>query len=98
MDLLSKRYASPYFFLNGMIQTGRLVEFVDYFIETTNHENDEKIMWDMYLHKVFDKTFDEFKASIKTNKELQEMSARTIETTVQNSMDILKGFSPKGGE
>jgi hypothetical protein len=81
-----------------MIQTGRLDEFVDSFLETTNHENDEKTSWEFYLHKVFEGSFEEFKAGIETNKKNQELSARTIETTVQNSMSILTKFNPKGGE
>lgn len=97
MDLLSKRYADPCFFLNGIIQTGRLEEFVDYLMTTTNHEENEKTLWEYYLHKVFEGSFDEFKEGIRINQRNKEMSARTIETTVQGSMDILKKFNPKGG-
>ena len=99
MDLLSKRYASPCFFLNGMIQTGRLGEFVDDFTETVRKEKEEQVNWDFYLHKVFEGTFKEFVDEIETNRKNQNLSERTIETTVQHSMDILKNFNPdEGGE
>jgi hypothetical protein len=55
--------------------------------------------WQFFLHKVIDRTYQEFKDEIKTNKEHQDMSKRTIETTVKNSIDILKNFNPNtGGE
>ena len=99
MDLLSKRYASPCFFLNGMIQTGRLDEFVGDFIETVQKEKEEQVNWDFYLHKVFEGTYNDFIDEIETNKKNQRMSGRTIETTVQHSMDILNHFNPdEGGE
>ena len=99
MDLLYQRYASPFSFINGMLQTGRFAEFVVELIQTTNKEKEDKARWDIYLHKVFDKSFDEWNAEIENNKSNQEMSAGTIETTVQNSLNILQNFNPiKGGE
>ena len=99
MDLLFKRYASPFLFVDGMIQTGRFHDFVVDFIKTINQEEEDKLDWEFFLHKVWEGTFQEFKDDIKTNKQNQSMSARTIETTVQDSMNILKNFTPdKGGE
>ena len=99
MDLLSQRYASPCFLLNGMIQTGRLDEFVDDFIVTVQKEKEEQVNWEFYLHKVFEGTFSDFVDELEINKNNQNMSARTIETTIQKSMDILNNFNPnKGGE
>lgn len=99
MDLLSQRYASPCFLLNGMIQTGRLDEFVDDFIVTVQKEKEEQVNWEFYLHKVFEGTFSDFVDELETNKKNQIMSARTIETTIQKSMDILNKLNPnRGGE
>lgn len=99
MDLLSQRYASPCFFLNGMIQTGRLDEFVDDFMQITNDETEEKVNWEFYLHKVVEGSFKDFIEEIKTNKENKNMSKGTIETTVKDSLNILQNFKPeKGGE
>ena len=99
MDLLSQRYANPCFFIDGMIQTGRFYEFVSEFVKTTNQEMEEKYDWEFFLHKVFDKSYQEFKEEIKINKENQELSEQDIETTVKHSMDILNRFNPEeGGE
>lgn len=99
MDLLFKRYASPFLFMDGMIQTGRFDEFVFDFVNAENKEKEEKTEWEFYLHKVFEGSFSEFKEEIETNKKNRTMSTRTIETTVQHSMNILGSFNPEtGGE
>ena len=99
MDLLFKRYASPFLFMDGMIQTGRFSEFVSEFVALHNEDYEFQLDWDIYLHKVQGITFEEFKAEIETNKQLQEMTENTIESTVQNSLEILNNFKPsEGGE
>ena len=100
MDLLYQRYASPFSFMDGMIQTGRFVEFVVNLVETVNKEKSDDSAWDFYLHKVWDNiTFADFKADLENNIKNQTMSEQSIETTVQNSMNILKNFNPEqGGE
>lgn len=95
MDLLYQRYASPYLFLDGMIQTGRFDSFVDDFIDIVLKEKEEKVNWEFFLHKVYEGTFAEFTEQLKIDKENANMSARTIETTVQHSMDILNSFNPE---
>ncbi len=89
MDLLFKRYADPYLLLNCYIGAGRLLEFVDEISEIYN----EEIEWDYFLHKVFDMTFEEFKNKMP-RASVQQVSEEQVETTVQNSMSILNGFTP----
>ena len=95
MDLLYQRYASPFPFIDGMIHTCRFNEFVDSFLETVGKEKEEKLDWEYFLHKVWEGSYQEFKEEINVNKQNQSMSKRTIETTVQSSLDILKSFKPK---
>jgi hypothetical protein len=79
-----------------MISTGRFFEFVQEFVKTHNEEQEDKTIWEFWLHKVFDKSLEEFKELIKktntaapTQKELKE--------TVQATFDMLDGFSLRGG-
>ena len=95
MDLLFKRYASPFVFLNGMIQAKRFSEFVDEFVKTIHEEKEEKTKWEYFLHRVFDKSFNEFKEEIKVNQDNQNMSDSQIEATVLHSNNILKNFNPE---
>lgn len=88
MDRLFKRYADPFLFIDSLIISERFTEFV---LELLDIENEE-MMWQFYLHKVYDKSFDEFKESMKPVPKEQ------LETTVQNSKSILNNFNPNGGE
>ena len=100
MDQLFKRYADPFPFMDGMIQTGRFREFVVEFLKTINKEKEDQLDWEFFLHKVWEGTFSEFKEGIDTNKRNQAMSEQTMETTIKESMNILKNFNPirKGGD
>lgn len=94
MDLLHQRYASPFSFMDGMIQTGRFYEFVVEFGNTVAKEKEEKRNWEFFLHKVWEGTYQDFCDDIENNRKNQNMSKRTIETTVQHSMNILNNFNP----
>ncbi len=94
MDLLYQRYASPFLFVNEMIKSGRFQEFVVDFANTITKEKEEKRNWEFFLHKVWEGTYEKFCTDIENNKKNQNMSKRTIETTVQHSMNILNNFNP----
>lgn len=88
MDRLFSKYADPFSFLKGVISMRRLSEFVNEFWDLQN----EKTEWDFYLHKVFNQSFEEWKASVKGS---QPMSEEQLETTISDSKTILFGFVPK---
>lgn len=99
MDLLYRRYASPFSFIDGMIRTGRFHEFVVSFWNTTKKEESEERNWQYFLHKVFEGSYEDFKKELKTSSENRNMSERTIETTIKQSMNILQKLDHReGGE
>ena len=99
MDQLFKRYADPFPFMDGMIQTGRFSEFVRQFLERINSEREEQTAWEFWLHKVWEGSFTDFKTEMENDKKNRQMSEKTMETTIKDSMNILKNFNPaKGGE
>lgn len=89
MDLLFKRYASPYLLVDQMLETG---DFFDFVIEVFQSNEDDRL-WDFFLHKVEGKTFDEYKAEIFGNSNLG-MTKNDIETTVSDSYSLIKDFEP----
>lgn len=92
MDLLFKRYASPFLLLEIYIEEGRLYDFVAEFMRTHN----EELMWDVWLHKVFDKNFEEYKeAVLSAAKSSIRPSKKQLETTLIDSMNILDSFNPE---
>ena len=95
MDEVSKRYSHPYFFMDGMIETGRFSEFVTTFTNVINEEKEDDASWQIFLHKVWGKSYKEFKDELKTDKENRTMPKEKMEAIVKESMDILKDFTPK---
>lgn len=86
------RYADPFKLLNGMIRTRRLEEFICEFIKIRNDETEENTLWEFFLHKVFDKTYQEFLDQIK-EPDVAPSEDKLI-NIVSDSYDTLKDFSP----
>lgn len=90
MDLLFKRYANPFLLINNLISCHRLSDFIN---ELLNMHNEEQL-YDVWVRRVFDKTFNEFKEQVK--KEIEpEADCQDVETTVQESINILNNFKPE---
>ena len=99
MDLLFKKYASPFSLLDLMLQSNRFNEFVDEVIDAYNDE----LLWQMYLSLLANpfyennKSFDEFKKQLK-EQTIQEpnnkITEKEIEATINHSKEILNGFNP----
>ena len=92
MDLLFKRYASPFVLLDCLICTNSLSEFIDDLFKFINEEREEKTQWEFFLHKVYDKTWKEFIDSINTSNEQQEID---LGATLIKSKNMLKNFTPE---
>lgn len=89
MDLLFHRYASPFLLLDQIIPSGDLSEF----ISTVWEVRDEEMQWQYFLSKVFDKSFEDFKESLKS--QTQGMTKQEIETTIKDSMAMMDSFVPE---
>ena len=94
MDLLFKRYANPYVFLDSMLESGCFTEAVT---QIWNFDQ-EDMSWEYFLHKVWDKTFDEFKNEISPKEESKIIDKEVVGATVIKSKNILDGFAPEGKE
>jgi len=89
MDLLFKRYASPFTLIDQMILAEQFSDFVNDVLDFVENER----LWDYYLHKVNGQSFEEFKNSVKERQKV--VTPTNIETTVNDSFDILQGFVPE---
>jgi hypothetical protein len=96
MDLLFKRYASPFSFIEGWMQSGRFCEFVDEFVKTYNEEHKDEVNWDFYLHKVTNPeiSYQDFLNEIDENENLQNMTDDDKADALQTAFDILGNFNP----
>jgi hypothetical protein len=99
MDLLFKRYANPFSFIDGFLQTGRFDEFVVELARTVNEEKEEETTWEFYLHKVNSEvSYKEFVEELENDKQNQNMSEEEKAETVKMAMNILNNFNPERGE
>lgn len=98
MDLLSKRYASPFSLLDNLIHAEQFNEWVEYFLNKQAQEDDDKKMWEFFLHKVHDKSFEEWKSEVKagvsSGSEKDAIDEAKKEEIIKRSENILNGFNP----
>lgn len=94
--MLFSRYADPISLVGGYIASGMMARGIDAFVDGYVEDQTRQV----WLHKVFDKSYDEFKAGIKKEKGTKKTSLTKEQAgaTISNSMKILENFAPGGGE
>ena len=91
MDLLFKRYASPFVLLDNLIATASLSTFIDDFFKFIGEEKQEETKWQFFLHKVFDKSWKEFCEEIAIADKAEKVD---VGATIKKSHDMLNNFTP----
>ena len=92
MDLLFKRYASPFVLLDGFIATNSLSDFIDDFFKFVDEERQEETKWQFFLHKVFDKSWKDFCDEIDSVNKADKVD---LGATIKKSHDMLNNFAPE---
>ena len=92
MDLIFKRYSSPFYLLDNYIQFGGLADFIDYLIDEVSEEN----IYELWLHKVYDREYNEFRDQCY-GIVAQEATNRSIDVdkVVANSLSVLDIIQPQ---
>ena len=88
MDLLFKRYASPFVLLDNLIITNSLNNFVNDFFDFVREDNE----WEFFLHKIYGKSWSEFSDSIKQSDNQEPID---LGATLVKSKNILNNFTPE---
>lgn len=99
MDLLHKRYASPFPLLDNLIENKQFSEYIQFLLNKEAEDRNDQMLWEFYLHKVFDKSFKEFRETMlaesegesKKNDATDEAKRNEI---IEKSNAILNGFVP----
>ena len=92
MDLLFSRYASPFVLLDTLILTGSTSDFIDDMFKFINKEKEEQMLWEFFLHKVYEKSWKEFVDETNTSDEQKEVD---LGATLNKSKNMLKNFTPE---
>ena len=87
MDLLFVRYASPFVLLDGLILTNSLNNYVDEFFDFINECRE----WEFFLHKVYDKSWNEFVNDIEQS---ENQTPIDLGATLVKSKNMLSNFTP----
>lgn len=89
LDLLFSKYASPFIFIDTMIQLGKLDEAIRNLLD----EQNENRLWDLYLRVLPKKSFNDWKKDLVKN-ETSELNENEIMAQVEESQNILNSFKP----
>lgn len=76
-----------------MISAGRFDEYIFELLKIHNEEQEDKTLWELWLHKVHDKSYNDFRQSIGMigNKKAAPTKEETAEV-IQQSKTLLNGF------
>ena len=91
MDLLFKRYASPFLLIDQLILTNGLDKFIDDLFKFMGGEKQEQTKWEFFLHKIYDKSWKEFCNEIEVSNVENNVN---IGETLIKSKNILTNFTP----
>lgn len=83
--------------LDRMIRMRRFEEFVRELVQMHNEELEDKQLWEIWLHRIFDKGFDEFKKSLGGHNEKAAPTQEEVKSIAMDSRNILAGFVPDEG-
>lgn len=95
MDLIFKRYSSPFLFLDILIENNNLVKG----IEELYHQKNEERWWEMYLATLpmNDKSFDDWRREAQKGQPTNSSNSLTkseIEVAKNKAENILSNFNP----
>ena len=93
MDLLFKRYASPFLLIDQLILTNGLDKFIDDLFKFMEEEKQEQTKWEFFLHKIYDMSWKQFCNKIEFENDVE--NDVDIAETLNNSKNILNNFTPR---
>jgi hypothetical protein len=76
-----------------MIQNRQFPQFIHKLVEKNNREE----IYDVWLHRVYDKVFDDFYQEILDRAKLKHQKV-DIKEAIETSNQVLQLITPKGGE
>ena len=92
MDLLYQRYSNPLTLLDSLIENRMFSDHID----TINEKAIFDLEFKVWLQKVDDKSFDDWRNELHSNAEARSvtMDKNELKTTVLKSSNILDSFEP----
>lgn len=97
MDMVFKRYSCPFSLFNSLIHTSSFSSFIDDLIETMNEEQ----IYEVWLYKVIDREFVDFKEEamkqLESVRQAQIVPKNRPENVFKDAMNVLNTIKPERG-
>ena len=82
--------------LQQMLQTGDFSQFIDDLGQIMWQEKANEQRWDFWLHRVYDRSFDDYVNDCETAMKQEEASGNAnLETTVKQNFEMMENFHPE---
>lgn len=86
--------------LDNLIENGQFSGYVQFILNREAEERNNQMLWEYYLHKIFDKSFSEFKKEMLSQSEEDSKKNDATDEAKRNeiikkSNAILDGFIPR---
>lgn len=90
--MLSQRYACPFLVLDEFIRLNQLHDFVIEIFKNIQKEKEDETRWEFFLHKITDKSFEEFVQELGKEKVEEELDKNEIKNVIMESQSMLDLF------
>lgn len=70
---------------------------MDDLVQTYNEEQEDKTLWDIWLHRIYDKSYPDWKNSLTGKTEKAAPTQEEVKSIAMDSRNILAGFVPDEG-
>lgn len=86
MDLVFKRYSSPFLLIDTLIANNQFCDFILDLLDTINEEK----VYELWMHKVFDKEYEDFRKQFSYLKNRNQVTEKVdVDKVLQDSMSVL---------
>lgn len=79
-----------------MLEAGSFTSYITEFLEIYNEEIKDEMRWEVWLHKVYEQSYQDFVRECEQNEpaKTQAETTETLSATINTSAAILQGFVP----
>lgn len=89
MDLIFKRYSSPFFLVDTLILNN---QFSDFIVDLINTVNEEKI-YELWMHKSYTEGYNDFRKRFAINSD-EKVEKVNVNKVLESSMRVLEDIQP----
>jgi hypothetical protein len=90
MDLIFKRYSSPFLLLDTLIVNNQFNGFINDFIDMYNEDK----IYELWLHRGYGKSYKDFRSKINLEPKEVNTTPVDVDKILKDSMSVLEDIQP----